>query len=224
MASFFKSTRRVEFYETDMAGIVHFSNFYKWMEQCEHEFFRSLGLSIVRNQPDGSTIGWPRVSSQCRFESPATDTAVFGRALNLFDSTPTADQESIRGRLAMSSWIHMDKVNCHGNEEGRFKKCGPEVGESIGIREDSGRKESPCLCGAQGRKKEIYGRAKRCDQESGHERHRADDRFTGRNLQRVGISLPGRYKVDGGFSGRTSLGEMSNGKKGRRQTLRYSDA
>ena len=32
---------------TDMAGIVHFSNFYKWMEQCEHEFFRSLGLSIV---------------------------------------------------------------------------------------------------------------------------------------------------------------------------------
>ena len=71
MASFFKSTRRVEFYETDMAGIVHFSNFYKWMEQCDHEFFRSLGLSIVRNQPDGTTIGWPRVSCQCRFESPA---------------------------------------------------------------------------------------------------------------------------------------------------------
>ncbi len=71
MASFFKSTRRVEFCETDMAGIVHFSNFYKWMEQVEHEFFRSLGLSIVGTQPDGSVIGWPRVSAQCRFESPA---------------------------------------------------------------------------------------------------------------------------------------------------------
>ncbi|MBC7966495.1 MAG: acyl-CoA thioesterase [Fuerstia sp.] len=71
MASFFKSSRRVEFCETDMAGIVHFSNFYKWMEQCEHEFFRSLGLSIVGHRSDGSTIGWPRVSSQCRFESPA---------------------------------------------------------------------------------------------------------------------------------------------------------
>ena len=71
MASFFKATRRVEFCETDMAGIVHFSNFYKWMEQCEHEFFRSLGLSIVEHQADGSTVGWPRVSSQCRFESPA---------------------------------------------------------------------------------------------------------------------------------------------------------
>ena len=71
MASSFEMTRRVEFCETDMAGIVHFSNFYKWMEQAEHEFFRTQGLSIVRHLQDGSTIGWPRVSAQCRFESPA---------------------------------------------------------------------------------------------------------------------------------------------------------
>ena len=71
MASSFTTTRRVEFCETDMAGIVHFSNFYRWMEQAEHEFFRSLGLTIVNNQADGSTLGWPRVSCQCRFESPA---------------------------------------------------------------------------------------------------------------------------------------------------------
>ena len=71
MASSFTSTRRVEFFETDMAGIVHFANFYRWMEQVEHDFFRSLGLTIVRHQSDGSTIGWPRVMAQCRFESPA---------------------------------------------------------------------------------------------------------------------------------------------------------
>ena len=71
MASCFESTRRVEFCETDMAGIVHFANFYRWMEQVEHDFFRSLGLSIVRHLSDGSTIGWPRVTAQCRFESPA---------------------------------------------------------------------------------------------------------------------------------------------------------
>jgi acyl-CoA thioester hydrolase len=71
MASSFQTERRVEFCETDMAGIVHFSNFYKWMEQAEHEFFRSLGLSIVHHLPDGSTIGWPRVTAHCRFESPA---------------------------------------------------------------------------------------------------------------------------------------------------------
>ncbi|MCP4784405.1 MAG: acyl-CoA thioesterase [Fuerstiella sp.] len=71
MPSSFVTTRRVEFCETDMAGIVHFSNFYRWMEQAEHEFFRSLGLSIVNHQTNGSSLGWPRVAATCRFESPA---------------------------------------------------------------------------------------------------------------------------------------------------------
>ena len=71
MSCTFKTIRRVEFHETDMAGIVHFSNFYKYMEQAEHEYYRSLGMTIVDKQPDGSVIGWPRVSAQCSFESPA---------------------------------------------------------------------------------------------------------------------------------------------------------
>ena len=67
----FRATHRVEFFETDMAGIVHFSNFYRYMEKAEHDYFRSLGLTIAKYHEDGSVIGWPRVSSQCRFEAPA---------------------------------------------------------------------------------------------------------------------------------------------------------
>ncbi|MFG0332192.1 MAG: acyl-CoA thioesterase [Maioricimonas sp. JB049] len=68
----FTTRRRVEFSETDMAGIVHFANFYRWMEEAEHDFFRSLGLSIMVRRPDGSYIGWPRVSATCSFQAPAT--------------------------------------------------------------------------------------------------------------------------------------------------------
>lgn len=64
-------TRRVEFADTDMAGIIHFANYYRYMEETEHAFFRSLGLSIMQPQPDGSVIGWPRVSCSCSFEAPA---------------------------------------------------------------------------------------------------------------------------------------------------------
>lgn len=67
----FVTSRRVEFCHTDMAGIMHFSNFYRFMEQAEHDFFRSLGLSIMHKQDDGSTIGWPRVNASCRFLAPA---------------------------------------------------------------------------------------------------------------------------------------------------------
>ena len=71
MTSQFISTRRVEFADTDMAGIIHFANYYRYMEEAEHAFFRSLGLSIMQPQSDGSVIGWPRVSASCSFEAPA---------------------------------------------------------------------------------------------------------------------------------------------------------
>src|SRR6516164_335429 len=62
----FTYTRRVQFSDTDMAGIVHFANFYRFMEEAEHEMFRSLGFKIVEKQPDGSVLGWPRVQASCR--------------------------------------------------------------------------------------------------------------------------------------------------------------
>lgn len=65
----FKLTRRVEFAETDMAGIVHFSNFFRMMEAAEHAFFRSLGFSI-HGHDKGTTTGWPRVSASCDYRAP----------------------------------------------------------------------------------------------------------------------------------------------------------
>ncbi|HCN30674.1 MAG TPA: 4-hydroxybenzoyl-CoA thioesterase [Verrucomicrobiales bacterium] len=65
---------RVQFADTDMAGIVHFSNFFRYMERVEHDFFRSLGMSIW----DGNNlevaaearVGWPRVHASCDYKAP----------------------------------------------------------------------------------------------------------------------------------------------------------
>lgn len=67
----FTTTRRIEFSDTDMAGIAHFSCFYRYMEQAEHDYYRSLDLPIMMDMPDGAVLGFPRVSSKCRFEAPA---------------------------------------------------------------------------------------------------------------------------------------------------------
>jgi YbgC/YbaW family acyl-CoA thioester hydrolase len=66
----FRTKRRVEFAETDMAGIVHFAHFFRYMEMAEHEFLRSLGLS-VHAEIDGRVISWPRVKAECSYRSPA---------------------------------------------------------------------------------------------------------------------------------------------------------
>jgi len=65
----FSIRRRVQFAETDMAGIAHFSNYFRWMEEVEHAFFRSLGMSVVMRHGDGD-ITWPRVSVSCDYSGP----------------------------------------------------------------------------------------------------------------------------------------------------------
>lgn len=68
VAHSFRIERRVEFSETDMAGIVHYTNFLRYMESAEHAFFRSLGFSIAPGGPDA--VGWPRVHVDLDFRRP----------------------------------------------------------------------------------------------------------------------------------------------------------
>lgn len=65
----FKARRRVEFSDTDMAGIMHYSNFFRFMETAEHAFYRSLGFSVVERTAL-SRIGWPRVHASCDYHKP----------------------------------------------------------------------------------------------------------------------------------------------------------
>lgn len=69
MACEFKVTRRVEFSDTDMVGIVHYSNFFRYMEAAEHGFFRSLGFSVLLNQFE-LPLGLPRVHAECDYKHP----------------------------------------------------------------------------------------------------------------------------------------------------------
>ncbi|MFO0803044.1 MAG: hypothetical protein U0791_07980 [Gemmataceae bacterium] len=42
----FTSTCRVDFGDTDMAGIMHFANFFRFMESAEIDFLHSVGLTV----------------------------------------------------------------------------------------------------------------------------------------------------------------------------------
>jgi acyl-CoA thioester hydrolase len=59
--------RRVQFAETDLAGIVHFSWMFRYMEEAEHALWRAAGLSVAAR---GSDLGWPRVTASFDFRNP----------------------------------------------------------------------------------------------------------------------------------------------------------
>lgn len=69
MTAEYKKERRVEFSETDMAGIIHYSAYFQYMEEAEHEFLRSLGLSVVLEE-NGTAYGFPRLATRCEFSRP----------------------------------------------------------------------------------------------------------------------------------------------------------
>ena len=68
--------RRVEFSETDAAGIAHFSSFFLYMEQAEHALFRHCGWTIFPCRsavapPESLAVSWPRVHCSCDYKAPA---------------------------------------------------------------------------------------------------------------------------------------------------------
>ena len=63
----FTLRRRVHFYEVDSAGIVHFSTYFRYMEEAEHELWRSAGLTIAQMK---SGIGYPRVAAAFEYHRP----------------------------------------------------------------------------------------------------------------------------------------------------------
>jgi acyl-CoA thioester hydrolase len=66
----FRLQRRVDFCDTDLAGIVHFANFFRYMEAAEVAFLRAKGLNVDLQWKD-EHLGFPRVSATCDYLSPA---------------------------------------------------------------------------------------------------------------------------------------------------------
>ena len=69
MPTEYRVKRKIEFADTDMAGIVHFTRFFVFMESAEHAFLRSLGTSVA-TEWNGDKIGWPRLAASCEYLSP----------------------------------------------------------------------------------------------------------------------------------------------------------
>jgi acyl-CoA thioester hydrolase len=110
MPSELRVSRLVQFSETDAAGLVHFSNFFRYFEDAEHQLWRDAGLSI---HPEKSPIGWPRVAASCEFHRPLKFEEQFDIVVRVSEMTRRtiayAGEITRNGeRIATASW----KIAC----------------------------------------------------------------------------------------------------------------
>jgi YbgC/YbaW family acyl-CoA thioester hydrolase len=102
----FEITRRVEFFETDLAGIMHFSNFFRFMESAEHAFFRSLGFSVTQSR-DGLEMCLPRVHAECDYAVP----------LRFDDEVMVRLLVERKGKRSLTYQFRFSRLNGSGSEE-----------------------------------------------------------------------------------------------------------
>jgi acyl-CoA thioester hydrolase len=65
----FRTSFRVAWAETDGAQVVHCSNYFKFFERTEEEFYRHLGFSFADMGKRG--LWFPRVEAFCQYKKPA---------------------------------------------------------------------------------------------------------------------------------------------------------
>jgi YbgC/YbaW family acyl-CoA thioester hydrolase len=87
----FRTSRIVEFADTDMAGIVHFAEFFRYMEAAEHAYLRGCGLNVF-HEWQGETVTFPRVSASCDYLTPAR----FGDMLDVEVEVERIGRSSVR--------------------------------------------------------------------------------------------------------------------------------
>lgn len=132
MATEFRYPRRVQFAETDLAGIVHFSMMFRYVEEAEHALWREAGLSIVER---GSDIGWPRLNAALEFRNPLRfeeEFEVWVRIAALKTRTIEYEFTLVRGRTVIAVGT-MTSICVRKQPDGtmRAAEIPPDVAEKL---------------------------------------------------------------------------------------------
>lgn len=61
---------KVQYYETDKMGIVHHSNYIRWMEEARIQCMGQIGFSYSKLEKEG--IISPVIGVECRYRNPTT--------------------------------------------------------------------------------------------------------------------------------------------------------
>jgi YbgC/YbaW family acyl-CoA thioester hydrolase len=93
----YRTTRRIEFSDTDLARIVHFARFFIFMETAEDEFLRQLDASFTM-EDEGRLIGWPKISVSCDYRNPAR----YGDTLDIHLSVQQVSRRTITYEFVFS--------------------------------------------------------------------------------------------------------------------------
>jgi acyl-CoA thioester hydrolase len=128
----FKRTFRVHWVDTDVAGVMHFTNYLRYFEACEEEFYRSISMPFNDIRAKYG-ITFPRVEAHCNYKAACRFDDSFDvtmRVSEVAEKTITWDFQVTRqqdGRLAAEGTLKCIAVN----SDWKAVQLPPELAEMI---------------------------------------------------------------------------------------------
>lgn len=103
---------RVQYYETDKMGIVHHSNYIRWMEEARVDLLSQIGWAYDRLEEMG--IISPVVSVECRYIIPTAF------AQDIYIKVTTEEFRGVRLKLKYEMRNSEGTLVCEGHSEHCF--------------------------------------------------------------------------------------------------------
>ena len=123
---------KVQYYETDMMGVVHHANYLHWMEEARIDMMDQLGFPYAKMESEG--VISPVKAIHCEYKHPCT----FGEEITVYASV-----ESFNGVIMVIGYEMLNaqgETVCSGRSEHVFVN---REGRIVRLR-----REQPAFCEA----------------------------------------------------------------------------
>lgn len=109
----------VRYYETDRMGVVHHSNYIRFMEEARTEYLRGIGFDLLALERDG--IVSPVVSVECRYRQTTTfdDRIVVRLSLDSYSGVKIVFSYEMRNAASDEVVCTASSTHCFVDEHGK---------------------------------------------------------------------------------------------------------
>lgn len=113
-------THKVQYYETDMMGVAHHSNYIRWMEEARIDFMDKLGFPYAEMEKNG--VVSPVKSVSCEYLKPCVfgDDAVIAVTPVSFNGVVLAIRYDMRSKKTGEQVCSARSEHVFLNREGHF--------------------------------------------------------------------------------------------------------
>ncbi len=126
----FTYTRKINYYETDMMGVVHHSNYIRFLEEARCAWIESLDIPMSKIEQRGYTI--PVLEVNCKYLKHVTsgDSIAIGVHLTEYNGVRMTIKYDVLNIATGEKLINAQTKHCFTNKQLRpvnMKKCDEEI-------------------------------------------------------------------------------------------------